>query len=408
MKNIAYLHPYVYTDITDMGAILYNTLDGNIKTYKKGKVYDLINKLNKNNYVWELDEKEMSDECLIEFLNEIRRDFFGNSDKVNIPPIQLKPNPRMLGNNENNLDFLGISESGENLLDYLHIVNIHISFLSQVGSQFKDSYKQINFPQLGECEDILELSTIKTILDQLNHINVYYRLIIGDLHSEEYLNDLIDLIGQYKKEATFIIYDETIKKNYDLLIQILNNKNLELELWSQYQNYEIYRFLINSNAQLDKITINAIVSNNSHINELENLTTDLSELNIAPYPLYINNNLSFFESNVFFEYEDIVNQKTSLFDIQRKSLLNPLIFGNIHILSNGDTYSNLNCSKLGNVTDDSLGDLVIYELKKNKSWFINRFKVSPCKDCIYRLLCPPITNYELYLNKYDFCKNNFF
>jgi hypothetical protein len=51
-----------------------------------------------------------------------------------------------------------------------------------------------------------------------------------------------------------------------------------------------------------------------------------------------------------------------------------------------------------------MGEMIVKEFTEVRSWLKTRMEVSPCKDCYYRLLCPPITNYENYLNKFNFCK----
>jgi hypothetical protein len=42
-------------------------------------------------------------------------------------------------------------------------------------------------------------------------------------------------------------------------------------------------------------------------------------------------------------------------------------------------------------------------LYNGQSWNLTRIKVKPCGDCLYRLFCPPIGNYELFMKRFNFC-----
>lgn len=43
------------------------------------------------------------------------------------------------------------------------------------------------------------------------------------------------------------------------------------------------------------------------------------------------------------------------------------------------------------------------ELKEGTSWKLLRKDVTPCKDCPFQLLCPPVSNYDFALNKHNLC-----
>ncbi len=77
-------------------------------------------------------------------------------------------------------------------------------------------------------------------------------------------------------------------------------------------------------------------------------------------------------------------------------------FGEISAFPNGDLYANINLPKLGNINLDSIENMLLSELKSGLSWRMIR-NVQPCNDCIYKILCPPPSNYDFAHNKVDLC-----
>jgi len=90
-------------------------------------------------------------------------------------------------------------------------------------------------------------------------------------------------------------------------------------------------------------------------------------------------------------------------DILRNQELNSYNFGKVTVLNNGYVYSNLNSKPIGRLGVSSIGDFLLKEWKNRESWFLLRKSVLPCKNCIYNILCPPISNYEIYQKKYNLC-----
>ena len=83
--------------------------------------------------------------------------------------------------------------------------------------------------------------------------------------------------------------------------------------------------------------------------------------------------------------------------------MNPLNFGKLFILNNGDIYANLNSTKIGIHGKDSISKVLYRELNKKNSWLQTRKNVEPCTNCVFDVLCPPISNYEYVLRKNNLC-----
>lgn len=117
--------------------------------------------------------------------------------------------------------------------------------------------------------------------------------------------------------------------------------------------------------------------------------------------IFNNFNIEFLSENLFLNKEDVSLIENNRREIFAKNVLNINCFGKLAILSDENVYSNINNTKIGNV-DQSLYELVQYELQKGNSW-VNFRSSKPCTECVYQLLCPSLSNYELILGKPNLC-----
>ena len=85
-----------------------------------------------------------------------------------------------------------------------------------------------------------------------------------------------------------------------------------------------------------------------------------------------------------------------------RQVMNENFFGKLTIMPNGDVYANVNVKVLGNLKSNSLNELVYKEMSQKESWFLKR-ENQPCCDCVYKLLCPSPSNYELAIGKMNLC-----
>jgi pseudo-rSAM protein len=119
-------------------------------------------------------------------------------------------------------------------------------------------------------------------------------------------------------------------------------------------------------------------------------------------PVYTGKNIAFFEENVFLTKEDILSTSMSIKDFFFKQNMNTNDFGKINILPNGDVYANLNHPVLGNITTQSIDEIVSRELEEGKSWLRVRDQV-PCNNCLYQWICPSPSDYEIIIDRPNLC-----
>jgi len=120
-------------------------------------------------------------------------------------------------------------------------------------------------------------------------------------------------------------------------------------------------------------------------------------------PIFNGNNIDFFEKNVFIDEDDLYDQSLSMQDIFRRKTMNEFYFGNTTIMFDGNVYNNIFLKSIGNINSCYNLIQLLSNNDKNNSWFLTRDKITPCNKCIYRYLCPPISNYEFAINRFNLC-----
>ncbi|NIR10843.1 MAG: hypothetical protein GTN82_35945, partial [Candidatus Aminicenantes bacterium] len=120
-------------------------------------------------------------------------------------------------------------------------------------------------------------------------------------------------------------------------------------------------------------------------------------------PLYNGNNLCLFEDNIYIDKNDLEANKILLKDIYARGAINPMNFGRLFIFPDSRVYSNVNASCLGILGKHTIYEIIFREMNNGKSWRRIRKHVMPCKKCVFERLCPPISNYNYAIKKYNLC-----
>lgn len=119
-------------------------------------------------------------------------------------------------------------------------------------------------------------------------------------------------------------------------------------------------------------------------------------------PVCTGENVDFFMEYVYLDEEDIESVRMSMKDFFIKRFINTNDFGKITIDADGTIYANINQPALGTIYTCSMFEIIQKELKTGKSWLRTRVQ-EPCNNCLYRLLCPSPSDYDLSLGKMNLC-----
>ena len=184
-----------------------------------------------------------------------------------------------------------------------------------------------------------------------------------------------------------------------------NNSNFYIKVTVDISNFKMSDLLQIINQE--QIIINFIITNNSEMTTAIKIAEDNKLTSWSLIPYYNGNNLDFFKENIFIEEDDILT-KQDILSVFSKGVINKQLFGNIYITETGDVKLNPNSKSIGSIYNTDVYSILYksFATKQHHPWFLTREQVEPCKNCVFSKLCPSISNYELFLNKFNFCKIN--
>ena len=271
------IEPYVYINIVNKQALLYNTLDGKyIKTCNL-KIIQILKEIlcEKNCGVVLLPQHIYDDIEIKTFINELQSKFMGDIIEVSLSegkPVQILPYLNYKDLHKNKHQFSSL----ENLLQTLCEITIYLD-------------NTVN---------------IKTLIEYLRSfsLNLTYN-IIGDWKDIPHGSLLIDYLGQ----MSYSNYIQCVSLPVDH--SLMNNTCIFLD-----QQKIPFQYIFQ---------VTSLEDCNEAVTLIEKYDIDKYQLR----PLYTKDNISFLAKNTFLTEEDILSTKISMKDIFRNILHKKL--GNI-------------------------------------------------------------------------------
>lgn len=367
------IEPYVYINILNKKALLYNTLDGKyIKTFNL-KIIQILEEIlcEKNCGVALLPQYVYDDIEIKTFINELRSKFMGDIIEVSLSegkPVQILP--------------------------YLNYKDLH---------KYKHQFSSLENLLQTLCEITIYLDdtvNVKALIEYLQSfsLNLTYN-IIGDWKNIPNGNLLIDYLGQ-------ISYSNYIQCSYTYipLLESSLKKNFSYQV---YVSFPVDHFLMNSSYAFlnhQEIPFQYIFQVTS-LDDCNEVATLIEKYDIQKYqlkPLYTKDNISFFKGNIFLTEKDILSTKVNMRTIFRRHIINENDFGKLSIHSNGDIYANVLHRKLGNINTDSIYQIIKKEIEIGESWLRIRNQ-KPCCDCLYQYICPSPSDLDFVIGQLNLC-----
>lgn len=401
-----YLEPYSFVFEGKQGIVIYNTLNGKIIQCNDDLiVHDILNQLKERDsgYCTLLTQDQINNKSVEDFVENIRNTFSGDiidCDLSHGKPFILKPILNLLNDPEKTLQGKGYTLR-ENVLDYVHEVNIYINTdCTQGCSSCKDYYKQ--FLCCTECNTkfLLSVEEYKILFDYLSVIGVQkINILGGNLSQNSLFYSLLQLIEHYRFKKYIYLSYKNIKPNFisqmkdidGLTVYILVEELFELNIFHSLMKYSDIR----------SVKWQFIVSTEKEYYDVNKLTDELG-IDGEIIPFFNKKNIDFFEKYVYLELDDILSEPISRQKIYSRQVLNENLFGKLTVMPDGDVYANVNNLMLGNIKNNRLNELIYKEIARSDSWLKKR-EGKPCSSCTYRFLCPSPGNYELVMEKLDLC-----
>jgi len=401
-----YLEPYTFSVVAGDDVLIYNSLNRKILEYRRSPaIAEIIRKAEDagEGFLSNIETGSNLNE-LNALINDLRENFSG--DIVTFPPDKkpsvVRPKP-LIKNYPPAKDFPSFSAD-----DYLR--NIYF-FLNQDDNQickeYRHAMKQFVCP-VYDSEGYKEMK-VETVIDNCSPYSGISGLALdlsgSDLTKYTAISELLPWLRNLSLPVTFHIPlpcsdQETI---WRLLRVPRSRVSLYITLPGGIQAVKEIRSHTDFIKRSNRLGFNFLIRSMNEYQAITELSGPASREKIFILPYFDGENSGFFKENVFLTKDDILNLKPNQQQVYSRSLINEQLYGRLFIKTGGEAFANLNHDTIWNINDNSISDLVRNELYKGKSWHLTRMKVKPCSDCLYRLFCPPVGNYELFMNRFNFC-----
>lgn len=345
-----------------------------------------------NLYTIELIEDEMDDEIgsWIRSLINIQAGSLSENITFEKRPVSLMPILKVQDDRK--------YYEGQHMLGYKGKIlqNLHELIFYINGSEYgNDGYfRQTFFPV--RSNNTLDRYKIQQFVRNSRNFYLSNVNLVGNLFSYPQFMDLInDIAGLCSQITIHILFNDFLN----------HTKRIENVEWNENVRFNI---LMDSVFELSSIknfslpfSITAFVFSEDDFTCYSNMFETFLEHHVKLVPLYNGKNLSFFESNIYMEKDNIEEIKLSKNDIFIRQAINIENFGKLTVMPDGKVYANVNEQPLGDI-DDTPYSVVYKEFIKGLSWFRLRNQV-PCSNCIYQWLCPSPSNYEMVIGRSNLC-----
>lgn len=409
-----FLEPYVHLLRQNNTLLVYNTLSKVALEFNlPGRLSQLVGELTDpgNGYVVPVTPDLMLDPDVQEFINQVRGHFMGDlldPSWSEGKPVNLIPEPVVKH---------GLTPPPTQASQFLPGIDVRnylqeITFFLNRGpgalqGPFAHAAYQFSYPDLpSETEAEMNPDLFRSMLDDVN----------------QYAPTLIHLSGRnlflypHLEQVISSLASSPFQKKYHILADGWNDQIVPFLLIQKNTSLAVYVTFpagmtglaghlasLPDPKMLKKIEFNLVLRNMEELQMAQEMIRLLELTNLYFKPLYTGENLGFFRENVFVSREDILASQPDQRQVFSRISVNENDFGKFSVLPGGEVHANLIDPAIGHASTHNLADLVGLELKQGISWRRSRKGVSPCGGCLYQFLCPPISSYEIFMKRFNFC-----
>lgn len=377
-----YIDGYIYPIIKGQNLLLYNLDTGKSKLFNinYSRTFDVIKEISlpQNAFSTLINEDDLKLSDLAIIVDYLKKSFWGDcivlEDKQN-KPITFVP-------------MCNLDNSRQNT--YKDIKCICIAINSKVVTDSK-YLMQKQLPVIFESEKYQEMNIddIIKFLSQLGH-DTHIKLIGGDISRHNDIKKLMVFLDRFDYYDIYIDAEyykkcELSQKHTTIVVkpQCADIQNI----YNDIDNKDQYSFLLTVKCEYDLI-------------KARQYKEMMSDININIIPLF-DDNYSFFKEYVFTNRNELCQTALSKGRLFANKNINSNYYGELFINPQNEIFTNFNFTDIGKTCDD-LSLLLTRASQANQAWYLTR-EVTPCNNCVFQFLCPPISDYEIVLNKYDLC-----
>ena len=160
--------------------------------------------------------------------------------------------------------------------------------------------------------------------------------------------------------------------------------------------------ILNIQIKFYKYILHYFIKNEEEYVAASSMTESLKIEDVVYHPIYTGTNIEFFKQYIYIDSNDIFTEHIRYRDIFARQKINTNYFGTLTIHRNCDVTADIMSDTLGNLSKNTLLEIISTELKENTSWRKVRIN-SPCSDCLYQYLCPSPSYYEKIIGQNNLC-----
>jgi len=398
-----YLEPYTFISEDAGGFFLYNSQSGEGVSFPKSEALNpIVEQLQdfNNLYSVRLTLEDLQADSVFRFVRTVQVFEFGDLVEGSEPKPVIMPPLLNLQRGVEKLKLHNVSLS-EKVLSHLQEIVIYVN-----GSCDKDCKGcHTFFKQHLGCtvsENELDIHSLKEFLRPIIGTGTAVTLQGGNVFQYTHLNELLSFLDEAEIPCTLVSDWRNLPASWD------NFPYKEFPFKLLVNALEDTQEIVDAAKALLQVGFiqswEAYVSDMEEFEEMDKFSEELGTMDISLdiKPVYTGHNLSFFEKNVFTDEETLRSIHRSRQDIFTLQTINPTDFGKIILSADGQVYANINQLPIGNM-QGSLSGMLCRELDSNKAWRLTRYHVEPCKDCRFKLICPPLSRLEDVVRRNNLC-----
>jgi len=408
-----YLHPYVHVSQKKEHVLLCNTLNGDMIEYRNNPlIAELVRRLDnaRNAYVIRIEKENMNPK-IREFITTARVHYIGDmvdSSLVIQKPMQLRPILRL----ERQIEELSIDVKANRLLEkdtikgLVNWVSIHInSTCDQDCLNCQKMFRQFPCCHKSQKSKIWSLEEIQRLMDELQGYHIIKLNVLGGnilLHPQ--WRELVQFFNQLKIDKEYFVDVQQLVNNIDRLTCLSDESKLTITLSFPINQKVIENWLLFNKKSAITCSYRFILEKEADFVAAQELAKTYGLTNICYAPFFNVENLEFFQKHVYISRESLMDSAFPMSAIFANRTINRFFFKRLIIASDKKVYSNRNAPALGKLFQMKIDQMVVKEVNSNRAWMKVRKNLTPCKNCVYNSLCPPISNYESAIGQNNLCR----
>lgn len=400
------LEPYTFIWSNSVTILLYNTLSKKAFLAKNNEMLApiiLALEDKRNLYSVLVDENKLQYQTVKDFISILRDSYSGDCVSLELcknKPMVMYPSLNFNEDMNREIEFVKSQETlGRKILNNLISIDIYLGGTCSYTCDYCDTkYKQIRWCKSNK--ETLPYDKLHGLLSEISTLNSISVNFFGEIFTYPYINELLKELSSCLFNKKFILdYKYSLDHERKIAHLINSGGNIGLLIGDTERLNQLVALPFLHDKNLECIFS---VEGESEFSFLANFISMHNLENVFIYPYFNGTNQDFFRKNIFQDKDDILVEELDKREIFMRQTLNSNFFGKLTVLSNGDILPNVNANSIGNI-DHGIKNLIYKEIAEGSYWLQTRNKIEPCKNCLYRVLCSPISNYEIAMGKMDLC-----